>query len=93
MNIPTWGELAQLGTLIVTVITLYRSFMNSRAIKENTKSIEIVHKATNSMKDELVAEVRRSEHAQGMQDQKAISIKEPEVIGAVVTEALHGRMK
>jgi hypothetical protein len=37
----------------------------------NSVKIEIVHKATNSMKDELVKEVRKSEHAKGMKDERA----------------------
>jgi hypothetical protein len=37
----------------------------------NSKKIEVVHKATNSMKDELVEAVRLAAHAKGIEDERA----------------------
>lgn len=47
------------------------SWRNSRQITENSAAIEVVHRATNSLKDELVAEVRESSHAQGLKQGRA----------------------
>lgn len=52
-------ELIQSICAIVTLIILIW----------NTFSIREVRHQTNSMKDELVAEVRKSAHAKGMKDQ------------------------
>ena len=60
---PTWSDVAQLITALAAVGAFVLSWHNSR-------KIEIVHRATNSMKDQLVAEVRKAEHAQGMKDEK-----------------------
>lgn len=60
---PSWGEIAQ----IITAIAAVGAFLNSW---RNSRKIEIVHKATNSMKDELVAAVGTAEHARGMLDER-----------------------
>ncbi len=53
-----WSDLANFLTALAAVIAAILSWRNSRKIKE-------VHDATNSMKDELVAEVRLNEFARG----------------------------
>jgi len=40
-------------------------------MKAVTTAIEVVHLATNSLKDQLVAEVRVSEHAKGLKEGRA----------------------
>ena len=72
---PSYGELALIITAAATLLAaigglavgiggLFISIRNSR-------SIEQVHKATNSMKDELVQEVRESALAQGLKQGRA----------------------
>jgi hypothetical protein len=66
------GGAAQLITALVLAATFVQSFLNGRksariekaqtAIKENVQTIE---KATNSMKDALVAATARASHAEG----------------------------
>ena len=56
---PTWGEVAQLITAFAVALTAWSSMRNGRKIEE-------VHKATNSMKDELVAATRSESHAAGV---------------------------
>jgi hypothetical protein len=61
----TLDNFANLLTAFAAVGALVFSILNS--IK-----IETVHKATNSMKDELVAVTKLASHAEGMKDQKEI---------------------
>ena len=65
---PTWGEASQIITAIAALAAVYMSWRNGQ-------KIEVVRHATNSMKDELVAEVRTAAHAQGMTDQRAAENK------------------
>ncbi len=53
------GEIAQLVTAFASLGALLLSWQNSWKIEE-------VHKATNSMKDELVKEVREASLAEGL---------------------------
>ncbi len=55
---------------ITSLITVIRSFLNSKKLDAAILQIEIIHKATNSMKNELVEEVRLASHAQGVKDEK-----------------------
>ena len=41
---------------------------NKRTSDELAAGIDVVHKATNSMKDELVEEVRKASYAKGLKD-------------------------
>lgn len=54
----TWSEVSQFGTMVAAVLAAAVSWRNSR-------KIEKVAEATNGMKDELVAEVRRASLAKG----------------------------
>ncbi len=62
----SYGEIAQLVTAAAAVGALVNSILNGRKLKVAVSAIEEVKHATNSMKDELVAEVRVSEHAKGV---------------------------
>lgn len=62
---PSFGEIAQLLTALSAVGALIVSILNRRTIKNVGAAVEQVHVATNSMKDELVHEVRESAHAAG----------------------------
>jgi hypothetical protein len=61
---PTWGEIAQIVTAGAAVGALLNSIRNSR-------KIEVVHKATNSLTDRLVETTKLASHAEGMKDEKA----------------------
>lgn len=56
----TAGEIAQLITSIATLIGVLRV----------SRKVEDVHKATNSMKDELVAVTQKEAFAAGQKDEK-----------------------
>lgn len=58
------SEIIQVATALTSLCTLIVAVVN-------VFKIEIIHKATNSMKDELVAAVRSSAHAKGMVEGKA----------------------
>lgn len=60
---PTLSEFTQLISALAAVGSLVFGIWN------NWK-IETVHKATNSMKDELVAAVAAREHARGVKDEQ-----------------------
>jgi len=53
------GEIAQLITAIVLALNFWQSFRNGKKIEE-------VHKATNSMKDALVATTAEASYAAGV---------------------------
>ena len=57
----------QLTTSIVTLLGVGGSIWLALL---NRKQIEVVHRATNSMKDELVAAVGEAAHAKGMSDER-----------------------
>jgi len=54
-----------IGFLVTSVGTVINFIVN----RQNGEAIQVVHKATNSMKDELVAEVRKAAYAQGRKDE------------------------
>lgn len=60
------GQLAQLITALVVLATFMQSVRNGRQGRRNAAKIEEVHKATNSMKDELVRTTGESEFAKGL---------------------------
>jgi hypothetical protein len=57
----TWGDLAQILGAAASLVAAIGTFVNGR-------KIDVVHRATNSMKDELVREVRVSSHAEGLRE-------------------------
>jgi hypothetical protein len=59
---PSWGELAQILTAVAALCAFVQSYRNS-------VTITAVKHATNSMKDELVREVRESAHAAGVKEE------------------------
>lgn len=59
----TLGEVSQFLTALAAVGGLIVSFLNR-------KKIEIVHKATNSMKDELVALTAKSSFQEGVKHEQ-----------------------
>jgi hypothetical protein len=65
--------LSLLGLLIPAYL-IYLTNRNARSIEQNSKSIELIHKATNSMKDELVKEVRQASFAEGVKSQQDLSV-------------------
>ena len=67
MIIPTISEWTQIGTLALLAL----AYMQSR---KNGKTINEVKHQTNSMKDELVAEVKAASHAEGVKEQKEKTI-------------------
>lgn len=56
---PTLGDIAQMITAALAFAAFVQSVHNSR-------KIEVVHRATNSMKDELVSAVRGEATAEGI---------------------------
>lgn len=56
---PSWGEAAQIITALAALGSVVMGWWNNRKIEQ-------VHKATNSMKDELVASVRDASLAKGL---------------------------
>jgi len=61
------GELAQLITSVATLLGVLGGMYVSL---RNAAKIEQVHKATNSMKDELVAATKIASKAEGRQEQR-----------------------
>jgi hypothetical protein len=59
----TISEISQVLTSIAAIGGLIVSVLNRR-------KIETVHRATNSMKDELVALTAKSSHAEGVKEEK-----------------------
>lgn len=56
----------------ITAVSLFITSVSSFVIGwRNSRAIKQVHDATNSMKDELVAEVRKQEHARGLKEGRA----------------------
>jgi hypothetical protein len=55
------GEIAQLITAIVLALNFMQSWRNGRKIEE-------VHRATNSMKDALVASTAKESYAAGLKE-------------------------
>lgn len=70
MEHVTLGEVAQFLTALTAFGAFVSSLLNRKKLRENSKTIEQVHLATNSMKDELIAEVRVAEHARGVKETK-----------------------
>lgn len=60
----TLGEIAQTITALAAAAAVALTWRNSRKIEQ-------VHKATNSMKDELVTEVRNASLAEGIKQGRA----------------------
>lgn len=86
MNTWTAADIANIITLLTTFVTaitlLVNAWFTNRKMNANRDAlvvvkdqIEVVHKATNSMKDDLVALTRsdatQKGHTQGVADQKA----------------------
>lgn len=69
-----------IGSLVATLVVPYMAF-RMRKLEAN---MEIVHKATNSMKDDLVAEVRQASFAAGVKakTKRDARKKSPEVAPA-----------
>ena len=63
----TGGEVAQIITSIATLIAACGAILIGWW---NAAKIEEVHKATNSMKDELVAATAKSSKAEGIKEEK-----------------------
>lgn len=64
---PSWTELALLlGVGVNAIAVVGGLFVSIR----NSRGIEGIRKATDGMKDELVAEVRSSAHAKGVKQEQ-----------------------
>ncbi len=59
------GLLTQVVTIIGGAFVAYLAYKAKKIGEKNAEKLEIVHAQTNSMKDELVKEVRRSATAEG----------------------------
>ena len=59
-----------LTALIVTAGPTLLGIFNTLMLSKNSKRIEEVHKATNSMKDELVQTTKLAAHAAGVLEEK-----------------------
>ncbi len=68
----TPSEIAQ---ILVALATLVSAFTGLVIGIRNTRKIQEVHIATNSMKDELVETTKLAAHAAGMADEKAAETK------------------
>lgn len=62
----TIHDISELLTALGVIGTLCVAVFNARLSTSNARKIEEVHKATNSMKDELVAATRSESHAAGV---------------------------
>lgn len=69
---PTYGEMAQMIIAIVAALSWLQSWRNSRKLNAASKQIEVIHAATNSMKDALVAATGSAAHAQGLAEGIAV---------------------
>lgn len=67
----TWSETAQILAASALLITALGTVWNGVQLKTNAKAVEQIHIATNSMKDELVSEVRKASRAQGLLEGRA----------------------
>jgi hypothetical protein len=61
-------ELFQLLTAIAATAAAVQSFLNGRRSAKIEKNVAVIEKATNSMKDALVASTAKASHAEGMAD-------------------------
>lgn len=59
-------EITLFVVALTSLISLIRSFFNSKKLDNAILQIEIIHRATNSMKDDLVKEVREASIAKGI---------------------------
>ncbi len=66
---PSYGDIAQILTALAAVGGLLMSWSNSRKIQE-------VHEATNSMKDELVAATKSDAFQTGVTEWRALQKSE-----------------
>lgn len=77
----TIGDYSQLVVAVTVVINCYLSFRNglraqriAEGIHTIKKDVATVEKATNSMKDALVASTAKASHAEGMVEGRAEGI-------------------
>jgi len=63
--------LAVLSQVIIVITSLLNLYMLIMGMQK----IELIHKSTNSMKDELVAEVRAASLAKGALDQRTSDVR------------------
>lgn len=75
------GEAAQLMTAVAALVAALASLRNGR-------KIDVVHKATNSMKDELVAASAEAAHAAGVIDGAAAKARDIIELAAVAAKKL-----
>ncbi len=68
----TGSEIALIITSLATLVTAFGGVVLGI---RNSRKIEAVHVATNSMKDELVETTKLASHAAGMADERAAENK------------------
>ena len=64
----TIGEVAQVITATAALGAVFLSWNNSRKIQDNSRKIEEVHVATNSLTDRLIASTALASEAKGRKD-------------------------
>jgi len=59
--------------LVTEVVSLIAGLIQLIVVVWTLLKVQTIYHATNSMKDELVAEVRKASHAEGRQEQRDIN--------------------
>ena len=72
MTIP---EFSQLVTPFVVLAGVLVSWDNKRNIRRQAENVEKIEKATNSMKDALVASTAKASHLEGVAEGKASRVR------------------
>jgi uncharacterized membrane protein YccC len=66
-DMPTWGDISQLIIACAIAFNVWQGWRNGR-------KIDVVHDATNSMKDALVESTSKESYARGVKQGEASSI-------------------
>lgn len=79
---PTAQIIIAVGTACASIIGALAALIGTLVSLHNGRKLTEVRTATNGMKDQLVAEVRQSAHAQGKLDGKleAVQALQPELL-------------
>ena len=65
MALPSLGEVAQLIGACVLAFNCWQSYRNGQKANKIAENVQIIEKATNSMKDALVAATDKAARAEG----------------------------
>lgn len=65
MSDAFWTNLPSTILALGSLLTILIGILNTRKLNRQAGSIEAIHKATNSMKDDLIKVTGEAEHAKG----------------------------